>query len=283
MPSDQHIRITQDQRANTFHPLLFYSLAFACAWIAWTPLLLRKVQGVELPVPYPVLLFICQTMGAFAPLLSLLIIQRLKRDPNLIKRVFSKFRFRGMPVYWFLLPGIIPIAIAVTTAGLHGVLSQENEMTILRPTPLNELGWALLLVIPFSFVMSLIGSPLGEEPGWRGYIFDRFADEGRGLEGSVLVAIMWWIWHVPLFIVLDVTPNGYSFLEMVGHSLLIDSVFLFSGRNLLVAMLYHQGVNTSFMFFASKTRTIYGLIVLLGIAVIVRITAEQNLKRTLRE
>lgn len=163
---------------------------------------------------------------------------------------------------------------------MHGALSPTDGVTILRPEPLEELGWALVLVIPFSFVMALIGSPLGEVPGWRGYIFDRFADDGRGVWGSSLVAVMWF-WHIPLFIVLDVTPNGYSFLEMAGHSLLIDSFFLFSGRNLLVAMLYHQGVSTSLMFFASRTQTIYGLVILLGSAISVRILAERHLKMKL--
>jgi membrane protease YdiL (CAAX protease family) len=272
---------TQDQRECPFHPLLFYSLAITCAWLAWAPLLLHKLQRIELPVPFPVALFICQTIGAFSPLLSLWLIQRLKHDPDLVKRVFRKVRFTDVAVYWFLLPALLPVAIAVATALLHGVLSPAGEITILRPAPLDELGWTLLLVIPFSFVMALIGSPLGEEPGWRGYIFDRFARTGRGMEGSVLVAVMWWIWHIPLFLILDVTPNAYSFLEMAGHSLLIDTLFLLSGGNLLVAMLYHQGVSTGFMFFASKTQTVYGLTLLLGIAVMARIFAERYFTRAL--
>lgn len=270
---------TAAQADGAFHPLLFYTLSIAIAWVAWTPLLLHTLRDVALPVPYPVALFICQTVGAFAPLLSLFLIQRIKGDPELVNRTFQKLRFRGVPIYWILLPAILPVAIAVTTAVAHGALSPGAGMTILQPGPRQELGWALFLVIPFSFAMGMIGSPLGEEPGWRGYIFDRLAARGRGFWGSTVVAVMWWIWHVPLFIVLDGPPNGYSFLEMAGHSLLIDSFFLLSGRNLLAAMLYHQGVNTSFMFFASRTQTIHGLVVLLGVAVGVRLFAEKRTKR----
>jgi membrane protease YdiL (CAAX protease family) len=171
------------------------------------------------------------------------------------------------------------VTIAVTTAVVQGVLSPGGDILIFRKGPRTELGWSLLLVIPFSFPMGMIGSPLGEEPGWRGYILDRLAARGHGVWGSTVVAVMWWIWHVPLFIVLDVPPNGYSFLEMAGHSLLIDRFFLLSGRNLLAAMLYHQGVNTSFMFFASSTQTVHGLVVLLGVAVAVRIVAETHAKK----
>ena len=273
--------IGQDQKTGSFHPVLFYLLSYAIAWVAWTPLLLHKLRGIELPIPFPIALFIGQTTGAFAPLLSLFLMQGLKSDPELVKRIFRKLRIKGVPLSWMLVPALIPIAIAVTTAITHGVLSPTDGVAILRPEPLDELGWTLLIVIPFSFALSLIGSPLGEEPGWRGYVFDRFAEDGRGVWGSGLVAVMWWIWHIPLFIILDVTPNGYSFLEMAGHSLLIDSVFLFSGRNLLVAMLYHQGVNTSFMFFASRTQTTSGLVILLTVAISARILAERHLRRNL--
>jgi len=109
------------------------------------------------------------------------------------------------------------VTIAVTTAVVQGVLSPGGDILIFRKGPRTELGWGLLLVIPFSFPMGMIGSPLGEEPGWRGYILDRLAARGHGVRGSTVVAVMWWIWHVPLFIVLDVPPNGYSFLEMAGN------------------------------------------------------------------
>lgn len=278
MLADQGPTTDRAQADGPFRPLLFYALSIVVAWVAWAPLFLHKLRGVALPVPYPVALFICQTVGAFAPLLSLVLMQRITGEPELVRRIFRKLRFRGVPIHWIVLPAILPVAIAVIAAGVHGALSPGDDVLIFRPGPRTELGWALFLVIPFSFAMGLIGSPLGEEPGWRGYIFDRLAARGHGVLGSVVVAVMWWIWHVPLFVVLDVPLNGYSLLEMAGHSLLIDSVFLFSGRNLLAAMLYHQGVNTSFLFFASKTNTIPGLAVLLGVALVVRSVAERSAK-----
>jgi membrane protease YdiL (CAAX protease family) len=278
---DQDPAIDEAQSTHAFRPLLFYLFSFAIAWIAWTPLLLHQLKGVDFPVPYPVVLFICQTIGAFAPLLSLVLLGHVGGDPGLVMRVFRNCRFKGVGVSWMIFPAVIPIGIAVITSVVHSAISPTDRLAIFRPGPLSELGWALVIVIPFSFGMGLIGSPLGEEPGWRGFIVDRFAEDGLAIPGSALVAVMWWIWHVPLLIVLGVTPNVFSFLEMAGHSLLIDSVFLFSGRNLLVAMLYHQGLSTSFMFFASRTQTVYGLVILLVTAIAVRIVAERHLRREL--
>jgi uncharacterized protein len=250
-------------------PVLFYLLAFAIAWVAWTPLLLHKLEVLRLPIPFPITLFVGQTLGAFAPLLSLLAIGRITNDSTLVTQVFSRLRFKELSVYMYLMAALTPIAITVLITVSVGLVSRGG-IAVLRPEPLEELGWALLAVIPLQFVLGMIGSPLGEEPGWRGYILDRFAQRGRALTASGMVAALWWVWHLPLFVVLGVDLNGYMFIVMAGHSLLIDSFFLLARHNLLVAMLYHQGINTSFLFFASKAESLGGSVVLLLIAVIAR-------------
>jgi len=75
-------------------PVLFYVLAFPIDWAAWTPLLPRKLDVLRLPFRFVITLFIGQSVGAFAPLLSLVVVQRISDDPTLIQRVFSQFRFR---------------------------------------------------------------------------------------------------------------------------------------------------------------------------------------------
>ncbi len=259
----------QEPCIETFRPLTFYVLAFAIAWTAWTPLVLHKLDVLRLPVPFVITLFVGQTLGAFAPVLSLFMMQRIFKNPNLVKQVFSQFRFRGGAIPWYLVIAIIPVGITMVLNVSHTMFS-GGEVTVLRPEPVQELGYALLAVIPFQFALGMIGSPLGEEPGWRGYILEGFIRKGRALAGSVIVAGLWWIWHLPLFVVLGVEPSAYTFLAMAGHSLVLDSLFLLSGRNLLVAMIYHQGINTSFLFFISKNETLGGSVALLLVAVITR-------------
>lgn len=258
--------------AVPFHPVLFYTLAFAIAWSAWTPLLLHKFDILPLPIPFVVALFVGQTLGAFAPLLSLFVIQKISKESTLVSQVFSHLRFKNIPLVWYLVPAAIPIALTLLIATFHGLVSGTTT-SLLRPEAVQQLGWGLIAVIPFQFVLGMIGSPLGEEPGWRGYVLDRFSRRGRGVVGSGIVACLWWVWHLPLFAVLEVDPSGYTFLAMAGHSLLIDSLFLLSKRNLLVAMLYHQGINTSFLFLVSKTETPGGSVALLMIAVVTRAVA----------
>lgn len=45
-----------------------------------------------------------------------------------------------------------------------------------------------------------------------------------------------------------------------------------------MAMIYHQGVNISFLFFAGKTQTMHGVVMLLAVAMVVRILADRRSK-----
>lgn len=276
-----NVPLSHEPRKAAFRPVLFYAFAFAIAWSAWTPLLLHKLDIFHLPVPFPITLFVGQSLGAFAPVLSLFVIQKISRDSGLVKRVFGRLRFKGLPVFWYLVPALTPI-VATVVLSIARALIWGGEFAVLRPEPVEELGWMLLAIIPFQFALGMIGSPLGEEPGWRGYVFDGFVQNGRASLGSGVVAVLWWVWHLPLFIVLGVEPTPYTLLGMVGHSLLMDSFFLLSGRNLLVAMLYHQGINTSFLFFMAGIETPFGSGVLLVFALTVRVAVTKGSVRECR-
>jgi hypothetical protein len=41
-----------EPEGGAFRPVLFYALAFAIAWGAWTPLLLHKIEVLRLPIPF---------------------------------------------------------------------------------------------------------------------------------------------------------------------------------------------------------------------------------------
>lgn len=168
-----------EPNGGAFRPVLFYALAVAVAWFAWTPLVLHKLEVWRLPLPFPLVLFVGQTLGAFAPVLALFAIQRISKDATLVRRVFSRLRYKGISIYWFLVPALTPIGITMGINIQYSLIT-GSEIAVFRPEPVEQLGWGLLAVIPFQFVMGMIGSPLGEEPGWRGYILDGFFRKRTG-------------------------------------------------------------------------------------------------------
>ena len=95
------------------------------------------------------------------------------------------------------------------------------------------------------FFTSLITSPLFEEPGWRGFALVNLQDRFGREAGSLIVGLLWFVWHQPMNVTFGIQPSVYSFVSMVAFSFMIDSLFNLSGKNLLTAMLAHPSWRSS--------------------------------------
>ncbi len=52
---------------------------------------------------------------------------------------------------------------------------------------------------PLFFAITLIGGPLGEEFGWRGFALQNLQSKYSPIVASVIIGIVWALWHLPLF------------------------------------------------------------------------------------
>ena len=100
------------------------------------------------------------------------------------------------------------------------------------------------------FVDSLIRGPLGEELGWRGYLQIELNKRFSQLGSSLIVGVIWGLWHLPLWFVsgfqgIDLLLYVVFFMVgLVSFSVIIGYVYG-RGGNLLYAILLHQMLNFS--------------------------------------
>ena len=88
---------------------------------------------------------------------------------------------------------------------------------------------------------------LGEETGWRGYALPRLLGLTGPLSASLLLGVVWAVWHLPLFWTEGSTLFESSilvlFLRLPATSIIFTWLFQRTRGSLWIAILYHAALN----------------------------------------
>ncbi len=143
-----------------------------------------------------------------------------------------------MSARWYVLAISYFAVIKLSAALVHRIVTGEWPPFGDTPIVIMLLGTALS-----TFAQA------GEEVGWRGYALPRLA-QYIGLGGASLVlGVVWAVWHLPLFILPDSGSTGQSFLVYLLHVMALSVFFAFvywkTDGSLLLVMLLHSAVNNT--------------------------------------
>lgn len=146
-----------------------------------------------------------------------------------------------------------------------------------------------LIVIPAFFYILILGGPLAEEFGWRGYALDRLQNHYSALSSSVILGIIWGLWHLPLFFMKgqDIYRNipvwGFV-LGTIFLSIMITWIYNNTGRSVLAVLLFHTAGNLSHFIFPAMATRWGGLISLIlnitAVAIILSIWGTKTMTGT---
>jgi len=89
----------------------------------------------------------------------------------------------------------------------------------------------------------------GEEVGWRGFALPRLAHQLGLAAASILLGVIWALWHLPLFFLPGTGSDGQSFplymLHITAISVAMAWLYWKTGGSLLLVMLMHASVNNT--------------------------------------
>lgn len=113
-------------------------------------------------------------------------------------------------------------------------------------------------LLQFLLVEFLFGA-ISEELGWRGYVLDELQSRWKAIPSSLVLGIVWAIWHTPAFVIPGLSQNemggifSWNYLGFVLMVVLVSVIHTWSynntGRSILVAgILMHFFSNATIIF-----------------------------------
>jgi uncharacterized protein len=257
-------------------PWRFFALTFALSWAAWIAAAFTGQTSMQFPT---VLLFVA---GGCGPSIAGVYLIYRNTDRSARRDLWtSLLDFRRVSPAWAILcllgtPATALAGIALNAA-LAGITPAYALLSIVAAQPLALLSFA---------GMALIAGPLSEELGWRGFALDRLVLRwGRGRAG-LLLGVIWWAWHLPLFWLQGTTHNRmrigtadfWLFLvNTMAMSVLITCAYTANHRSVLAAVLIHFSYNFMFTLldpFQGPVwwfQSLFGLLLVAAVLLIVRL------------
>ena len=213
----------------------FFLLTFAFTWTAWLAPAALGAPGKTgfFRLGGPVFL-----LGVFAPALVALALTAYSEGRTGVVRLLARIgRFHAGP-HLYLFAIIYMAATKLLAAVIHRIAM--GAWPTFGDTPLPLMLGAILV--------STWGQA-GEEVGWRGYALPRLAAH-LGLGGaSVLLGVIWALWHLPLFFLPGSGSEGQSFpiylLHVTALSVAMSWLYWKTSGSLLLVMLMHASVNNT--------------------------------------
>lgn len=210
----------------------FVALTFALSWLYWLAVA-ASVRG-WIPVRVPLTPF-----GSVAPALTALLLSRFWGGGPAVRDLLrSLVRWRvgfGLWLVAVLAPPLIAAA-SLLAARIYGAL----------PPP-SALPGYLLLLAPLEILV--LGGPLGEEPGWRGFLLARLLPRYGPVAAGLLTGVVWFAWHLPLFWLPGSAqagiPLGYYAITLLSYSMVLTWIYVRSRGSVLLCILFHTALDAS--------------------------------------
>jgi membrane protease YdiL (CAAX protease family) len=210
----------------------FVLCAYGFTWTCWLPVVAEAKGWIELRGQTEVL----STLGQFGPFVAAFLCAAFQ-GKLAARDVIARFvRWRVSPVCYVFALFFPPVAYAIAI-----ILHAMPESPPIRFSQAD-----MFEVLPHFLITLLIGGPLGEEPGWRGYALPMLHGWLGSFGASLILAIIWACWHLPLWWVADVPCSFPVYvLCMIPLTYLFTWLAERSGGSLLLALLFHASLNTS--------------------------------------
>ena len=179
----------------------------------------------------PEMVFAFIPLAVIAPICAALVLTYRKSGgigvKKLLKRSFDYKRVKNKKWFWptiLLMPLLISLVFGVSS------LLELELLPALMP----------LIAAPIALIMFFLAA-LFENIGWMGYAFEPMSNRWGLFKSTLLLGVIWGLWHVPMYIFAIPEPEMIVAQVIVLITLRFIIVWLYSntGKSVFIAILFH--------------------------------------------
>ena len=168
------------------HPLIaFFVLAYVLTWWIYPLLRFSPLLGL---------------FGLFGPALAAIIMAAVTGGKAGVKALLSRVVLWRVGLPWYVIALGLPTVLSIATAGLSYLLGASKSTQVGALTVLELVLFVLVV---------------GEELGWRGYALPLLLEKRSAVTASLILGVLWGLWHLPTFVVPGTPQYGLPLAAFV--------------------------------------------------------------------
>ena len=177
----------------------------------------------------------------FCPLIAAAVLvyreNKLQGVIDLLKRTFDYKRVTAK--VWFIPTVLLMPGVMILEYGLLRLMGSSI------PAPQFSL-WTSLILFGAFFIAAA-----GEELGWMGYAIDPLQDRLQALPASIVLGVVWTVWHFILLAQVSRSPAWIAWWSVATVAQRIIIVWLYNntGKSVFIAVVYHAMMNLTWQLF----------------------------------
>jgi membrane protease YdiL (CAAX protease family) len=216
---------------------IFFVLTFG---ITWGLAVIATGDLLPIAIPAP-LVTISAIMLHYGPAMAAILLVGITGGRTAIRSLIGKLGHWRVGFSWYLFIFLYPLLLRLAAVGIDVMLGGQSPAFLnAAEVPVGNPA----LLIPVVFLVVFFQAGLAEEIGWRGYALPGLQHRYGAVVSSVILGIIWWIWHFHPVNFASLWPvAGWYLYNILSFTILLTWVYNNTDGSILLAALFHTASN----------------------------------------